>query len=148
MPPWMVRAVTAMSDLAMSDLEIFGTFIRVDNPARSPTPSPQWPGEAELMAVRVGQVEEPLAPLRIARCGVRSVAGGDHAGVERVDVGMVEDDPPPPGPDPLCGLGDEIEVAAAGPKARERGVVAAIEQLESQHAIEADRSRHVVGGQR
>src|ERR1700704_4755626 len=61
---------------------------------------------------------------------------------------MIEDDPAPPGPAPLGRLGDEIEIAASGPKARERGVVAAIEHLESQYAIEADRARHVVGGER
>src|SRR5262245_16568569 len=68
--------------------------------------------------------------------------------MERVDVGMVEDDASPPGPRSLGGLGDQIEVARSSPKARKRGVLAAIDHLKSQHAIEADRARHVVGGER
>src|SRR5262249_43185021 len=36
----------------------------------------------------------------------------------------------------------------SSPKARKRGVVAAVNHLKSQHAIEADRARHVVGGER
>src|SRR5262249_10626834 len=105
-------------------------------------------GEAEFVTIGVGQVKEPLAPFGVARRGVRAIAGRDHARMERVDVGMVEDDASPPGPRSLGGLGDQIEVARSGPKARKRGVFAAIDHLKSQHAIEADRARHVVGGER
>src|SRR5262249_23996722 len=35
----------------------------------------------------------------------------------------------------------------SSPKARKRGLVAAEDHLKSQHAIEADRARHVVGGE-
>src|SRR5262245_26566403 len=110
--------------------------------------SPQRLGEAELVAVRVGQVEEALAPFGIARRGVRTVAGRHHARMQRVDVGMVEDDAPPPRPSPLRRLGDEVEIAAARAKARERCVVAAVNDLEAEHAVEADGPRHVVGGER
>jgi len=51
----------------------------------------QWPSEAKFVAIRIGQVKEQLAPFGIARCGVWSVAGHDHARIEGVDVGMVED---------------------------------------------------------
>src|SRR5262245_45694191 len=105
-------------------------------------------GEAEFVTIGVGQVKEPLAPFGVARRGVRAIAGRDHARMERVDVGMVEDDASPPGPRSLGGLGDQIEVARSSPKARKRGVLAAIDHLKSQHAIEADRARHVVGGER
>src|SRR6516164_160231 len=60
---------------------------------------------------------------------------------------MVEDDTSPPGPRSLGRLGDQIEIAPSSPKARKRGLVAAVKQLKSQHAIEADRARHVVGGE-
>src|SRR5262252_2760934 len=109
---------------------------------------PQRLGEAELVTIRVGQVKEPLAPFGVARRRVRAIAGRDHARVERVDVGMVEDDASPPRPRSLGGLGDQIEVARSGPKARKGGVVAAVKHLKSQHTIEADRARHVVGGER
>src|SRR5262245_65930952 len=68
--------------------------------------------------------------------------------MERVDVGMVENDASPPGPRSLRGLGNQIEIVRSSPKARKRGVLAAIDHLKSQHAIEAHRARHVVGGER
>jgi hypothetical protein len=73
----------------------------------------QWPSEAQFVAVRIGQVEEPLAPFGIARCRVWSITGRDHALIEAVDVGMVEDDTSPPGPLLLSRLGDEIEKAGS-----------------------------------
>jgi hypothetical protein len=45
-------------------------------------------------------------------------------------------------------LGDEIEIAASSPKARKRCVVATVNNLKSQHAIEVDGTRHAVGSQR
>src|SRR5208337_616887 len=61
---------------------------------------------------------------------------------------MVEDDTSPPRPASLGRLGDKIEIATSSPKARKRCVVATVNDLESQHAIEVDGTRHVVGGQR
>src|SRR5260370_23108021 len=61
---------------------------------------------------------------------------------------MVEDDTPPPRPTSLDRLDDEIEIATSSPKARKRCVVATVNDLKSQHAIEVDGTRHVVGGQR
>jgi hypothetical protein len=43
----------------------------------------QWPSEAKFVTIRVGQVEEPLAPFAIARCCVWTIAGRDHARMER-----------------------------------------------------------------
>src|SRR5712691_3957417 len=108
----------------------------------------QWPGEAELVTIRIGQVEEPLTPFGVARGAVRTVAGRDHAGMQGVDVGMVEDDTSPPRPIPLGRLGDEIDVAGSSPKARKSGVITTVNDLKSQHAIEADGARHIMGGQR
>src|SRR5260370_14260334 len=121
---------------------------RQGNRAATLALSPQRLGEAELVAVRVGQMEEALAPFGIARRRVRAIAGRDHARVQRVDVGMVEDDASPPRPRSLGRLGDQIEIARSSPKARKRGVAAPVDHLKSQHAIEADRARHVVGGER
>jgi hypothetical protein len=42
------------------------------------------------VTIRVGQVEEPLAPFGIARYRVWMVAGRDHARMEGVNVGMVD----------------------------------------------------------
>src|SRR5262249_25986313 len=114
----------------------------------TPAPSPQRLGEAELVTIWVGQVKDPLAPFGIAGRRVRAIAGRDHARMKRVDVGMVEDDASPPRPRSLGGLGDQIEIARSGPEARKGGVVAAVKHLKSQHAIEADRAPHVVGGER
>src|SRR5205823_11632584 len=98
--------------------------------------STQRLGEAELVTVRIGQMEEALAPFRIARRGVRPVAGRDHAGVQRIDVGMIENDTPPPRPVSLGGLGDEMEIARSRPKPRERSLASAVHQLEAEHPIE------------
>src|SRR5262249_861099 len=62
----------------------------------TPALSPQRLGEAELVTIRVGQMEEALAPFGIARRRVRMIAGRHHARMQRVDVGMVEDDASPP----------------------------------------------------
>src|SRR6266446_2925676 len=108
----------------------------------------QWSSEAKFVAIRIGQVKEPLAPFSIAWCGVWSVAGRNHARIEGVAVGMVEDDTSPPRPISLRGLCDEIEKAGSGPKTCKRGVITTMNDLKSQHAIEGDGARHVVGGQR
>src|SRR5216683_7421128 len=108
----------------------------------------QWPSEAKFVAIRIGQVKEPLSPFGIARCRVWSVAGRDHARIEGVDVGMVEDDTSPPRPISLRGLCDEIEKAGSSLKTCKRGVIATMNDLKSQHAIEGDGARHVVGGER
>src|SRR6266436_641228 len=84
----------------------------------------------------------------ISKMQTGAIAGRDHARMKGVDVGMVEDDASPPGPRSLGGLGNQIEIARSSPKARKRRVVAAVDHLKSQHAIEADRARHVVGGER
>src|SRR5262249_34881382 len=110
--------------------------------------SAQRLGEAELVTVRVGQMEETLAPFGIARRSVGAVAGRDHEGMQRIDIGMVEDDTPPPGPISLGGLGDQIEIACSRAKARERSVASAVKHLEAQHAIEKHCARHVVSGER
>jgi hypothetical protein len=87
----------------------------------APTLSPQRLRETEFVTIRVGQVEEPLAPFGVARRRVRAIAGRNHARMKRI--------------------------APSSPKARKRGLVAAEDHLKSQHAIEANRARHVVGGE-
>jgi hypothetical protein len=104
----------------------------------------QRPSKAKFVTIRVGQVEEPLSPFGIARCRVRTVAGRDHTLMEGVNIRMIKDCTSPPRPTSL--LGDEIKIATSGPKARKRCVVATVNDLKSQHAIEADGTRHAVGG--
>jgi hypothetical protein len=43
------------------------------------SPLSQWPSGAKFVAIRIGQVKEPLAPFGIARCRVWSIAARDHA---------------------------------------------------------------------
>jgi hypothetical protein len=106
----------------------------------------QWPSEAEFVTIRVGQVEEPLAPFGITR--IWSVTGRDHVRMEGVNVRVVKDNTSPPGPIPLDRLGDEIEITCSSPKARKRRVLTTISDFKSQHAIEANGTWHIVGGQR
>jgi len=110
--------------------------------------SSQRPGEAELVTIGIGQVEEPLAPFGIARRRIWAVAGRDHSRMEGVNVGVVEDHASPPGPLALGRLRDEIEIAGSRPEARECCVLTAVNDLKFQHAIEADGPRHIVGGER
>ena len=100
------------------------------------------------MTIRVGEVEEPFAPFGILRCRVWTVAGRNHARMERVNVGMVEDNTSPPRPISLGRLGDEIEIICSSSKARKRCVITTMNDLKSQRAIEADGARHIVGSQR
>ena len=60
--------------------------------------SSQRPGEAELVTIWIGQVEEPLAPFGIARRRIWAVAGRDYSRMEGVNVVVVEDHASPPGP--------------------------------------------------
>ena len=83
------------------------------------------------MTIWVGQVKEPFPPFGIAWRRVRTIAGRDHARVQGVNVGMVENHPPPPRPSSLGGLGDEIEVAASSPKARERACITTVNNFKS-----------------
>src|SRR6516164_3323205 len=106
------------------------------------------PSEAELVTIRISQVEEALAPFRVARWPIRPIAGRNHASIERIDIAMIEDDAPPPGPGPASGLHDQIEKALSRPKAGERRILTAMDDLESQHAIGAHRARHIMGGER
>jgi hypothetical protein len=44
------------------------------------------------VTIGVGQVEEPLAPFRIARHRIRAIAGRDDARMKAVNVGVVAED--------------------------------------------------------
>src|SRR5262245_7928759 len=132
-----IPAFAGMSGVSMRPLSRQGS-----RATTASAPLPQRLGETELVTVRVGQVKEPLAPFGVARRSVRAIAGRDHARMERVDVGMVEDDASPPGPRSLRRLSDQIEIAHSRPKALKRGVTAAVDHLKSQHAVEAHRARH------
>jgi hypothetical protein len=108
----------------------------------------QWPSEAQFVAIRIGHVKEPLAPLGIARCRVRSITRCDHTRIEAVDIGMVKDDTSPPGPLSFCRLCHEIEETVSSPKACKCGVITATNDFKSQHAVKVDGARHIVRGER
>jgi hypothetical protein len=115
-------------------------------------------GGAERTAVlnSIGKLQTALAGARLCatltggrdKCRVRSIAGRDHARIEAVDVGMIEDDTPPPGPLSLGWSCDEIEKAGSSPKACKRRVITAMDDGESQHAVKSNGTRHIVRGQR
>src|SRR5262249_15543556 len=100
------------------------------------------------VTIGIGHVEEPLAPFGIAGRRIWAIAGRDHSRMEGVNVGAVEDHASPPVPLALGRLRDEIDIAGSHPKARECSVLTAVNDLKSQHAIEADGLRHIVGGER
>src|SRR5258705_8575307 len=79
----------------------------------------QRPSETEFVAIGVNQVEEALTPFSIAGHGSRLVARCERAVVKCVNIGNVEDYPPPPGPAPLGRLGDKVEIARSCSKAGE-----------------------------
>jgi hypothetical protein len=55
------------------------------------SPALERPSEAQLMAVGIGDMEEALAPFRVARRRLDAVAGGDQSGIEPVHIRVVED---------------------------------------------------------
>jgi hypothetical protein len=75
--------------------------------------------EAEFVAVGVIEVEEALTPFGIAGNGSWLVPRCERTVVKCVNIGNVDDYPPPPGPAPLGRLGDEIEIARPCSKAGE-----------------------------
>jgi hypothetical protein len=50
------------------------------------------------VTIGIGYVEEALAPFGIVRCGVGLVPSRDDARMERVNIGMIEDNASPPRP--------------------------------------------------
>src|SRR5580704_14913395 len=114
---------------------------------RKGTASAQGPREAQLVPVRIGQVEVSLAPFGIARRRLRMQAGRERAGVETIDIGMMEDHAAPPRPLARA-LGDQVEEARSSAEAGERGRLAAIGELEAERAIESHGADHVMGRKR
>src|SRR4051794_5536628 len=107
----------------------------------------QRPREAEFVTIWIGQVEVALAPFGIAGrrrgrepCCMRAL-------IEAIHVGHIEDDASPPGPLPLCRLGDQVQIARSSAKAGERGCFAAEQDLKPERLIEVDSPAHVVGGE-
>ena len=105
------------------------------------------PGEAQFMAVRIGQVEEALAPGGIHRSSVGFQARGDGLGVEGVHVGDVEDDPAPSPSLVIVRSGDQVQVAGARMQAGEGCPLTTVTDGEAQGAIEADCAGHVASHQ-
>src|SRR5690349_5191977 len=70
------------------------------------SPRGRRPSETQLVAVWIGDVEEPLSPFGVARCRMGLVPGGDQTTVERVDLRLVDDQSSPPRPAALRRLSD------------------------------------------
>lgn len=92
-------------------------------------------------------MKEALAPFGIPWRRLRSITSCEHARIEDVDVGMVEDHTSPPRPLSLRRLRDQIEKAGSSPEACKRSALSTMNDLKSQHAVESDGTRHVVCGQ-
>src|ERR1700716_2074620 len=71
----------------------------------------QRASETGFVGVGVDQVEEALTPFGVVGHGSRLVSRCERTVVKCVNIGNVEDHPPPPGPAPLGRLGDKIEIA-------------------------------------
>src|SRR5436305_15193927 len=54
----------------------------------------QRPSGAQVMTVRIGNMKEALAPLRVARRRLDLAAGGDQSGIQPVHIRVVEDHAP------------------------------------------------------
>ena len=81
------------------------------------------PGEAELVAVGVAEVEVALAPRRVRRRHLGRVAVRPDPGVHGVDVGHPEDDAAPDrGDGRVLEVELQVEEAVAGAVGRERSV--------------------------
>src|ERR1700747_306157 len=96
------------------------------------------------MAVGIGNMEEALAPFRIARRRLDRVAGSDQPGIQPVYIRVVEDHSAPPRPLPRSRLCDQVHKIAAGLEAGEARVLTAIQHGEPEHLIESARTPHVV----
>src|ERR1700694_4735081 len=79
----------------------------------------QRPSETEGVAVGVNSVEGGITRFGIVGHGGWLVSRCERTVVKCVNIGNVEDYPPPRGPAPLGRLGDEAEIASSCPKASE-----------------------------
>src|SRR5437763_13852458 len=109
-----------------------------------PASARQGPGEAQLVPVRVGDVEEALAPFGVARRRFRAAAARDNASIQPIHIVIVEDQPAPPRPLLFWWLQDQVEEIAADAKAREARCLPAEDGFEPEHAVESHGARHVV----
>ena len=79
----------------------------------------QRSSETEFVPVGVNQVEEALTPFGITRFCCWLVSCCQRTVVKCVNIGNVENYPPPPGPAPLGRLGDKVKIARPCSKAGE-----------------------------
>ena len=78
------------------------------------------------MAVGIGEVEVAFAPGGVAGCELRLQARIQSAAVEAVDVGDVEDDPPPERGRGRSIAQGQVEVVVAEAKRGKAGFAAAV----------------------
>src|SRR4051794_9945391 len=104
---------------------------------RSSSPFPPGSAGASLSRARGALVSE----LRLATASQK--ARGPDGG----HIAHIEDHASPPGPLPLCRLGDQVQIARSNSKAGERGCFTAGQELKPERLVETDCSTHVVGGE-
>ena len=92
-------------------------------------------GKAELVAVRVEDVEVALAPRRVARRHRRAKSSRERSLVDRVNVRDVEDRASPVRAWLVTGHEIEVEELAAGAEAGKRRLGAAVLQLEAERLV-------------
>src|SRR3954464_8555396 len=92
-------------------------------------------------------MEVALAPFGIAGGRRWREPCSKRALREAIHIGDIEDHAAPPGPLPLCRLGDQVQVARSSAEAGERGCFTSIQDLKPKRLIEADCSAHIVSGE-
>src|SRR3954451_7505361 len=91
--------------------------------------APERPRKTQLVAVRVGDVKEALAPFCVARRRLRPESSRDEPGIEAIDIVVVKNRATPPRPIPVRGLHDQVEKIRPRAETGETRILAAIEQL-------------------
>jgi hypothetical protein len=109
----------------------------------------EWPGEAQLMSIRIVEMKVALTPRCIPGRGRRCQPSSDDTAIHGVDVVDPEDDSAPAGVRPRVACAQlEVDMSAASPQAREPCPRSPIRELETEHKIERHGRSHVCGHQR
>ncbi len=109
--------------------------------------SSEWPREAELVTVRVADVEVAFAPFGVARSSVAPQPLGDAVLVQGVHVRDIEDHPTPPGPLVLQRLSNQVHITRSGKQASKGCPFAAVADGKTERTIEPYGACHIMGRQ-
>ncbi len=105
-------------------------------------------GETQFVSVGVNEMEISLAPLGVTRRGLGRKPCCDRQTVDRVDVGDVDDHPPPAASAPLRVGEHQVQELVSHSETHEVRVGRSVGHIESQRSVESERSRHIRDVQR